>query len=237
MSSASGPHLRIVRDQPMVTISAFVVEFRKEEGATAVGTSIDFRHHAIRVVADGPASLEQAFWANAQHGLVDGALEHLLPQVGKEGSTSTASPGLDTSGAVAAARAAGIEVRAEAGANARALLQGPLAVAGGDRLAPEVLDSTAVVTPVRPVAVANAQRLGLWAIDLTTGHIDALIDNGTHGTIVEYKFIEAEMAFAAFTVRVCVSVFGPGKPICQYIFEQWLELAELALRWAYKVID
>ena len=89
---------------------------------------------------------------------------------------------------------------------------------------------------MRPVAIGNEPRLGLWTIDLTTGHVDALIGDGTHGAHIEVKFLEAEMAFAALVVRTCVQFLGAGNSVCGYFYEQFTVIANMLLKWAYRVI-
>jgi transglutaminase-like putative cysteine protease len=226
MASAASPDIRMVRDQPMVTIGG--IEFQLAEGdAVSVRLSIDLRHDAVRVAPSGPKYVEQAFWLNVRHGLVDGSIERNLPMIGRTSESQASSPILDTSSAIAAARAAGVELRGATGADAVALLQGELVGAGGLRLTGEVHDGIAIVAPVRPPVLGDESRLGIWTIDLGTGQVYALGGSGLRVVIVEYRLMTEAIATTQIALAACLQV--PGRNCYLLMRQLALQIQQLLI--------
>jgi hypothetical protein len=226
LSLTVGPHVRLIRDQPMVTIVNMALGPSRDRKGVVAEMSVDLRHDAVRVIVDSPANAEQGFWANVLRGLVDGALEHHIPAAstrsGQEPTSRTSQ--FDTSLALQLARSQGIEVRAGAGPAAGQLLQGDLAEHGGRRLALEITAGDAVVTPVRPVLFQNEQRLGLWSVNMRTGDLLALLDTGLRGQ-TERATLEARLVVFAEAIRECVAA-GANMPHCRMLLEAWKMTAQ-----------
>jgi hypothetical protein len=245
LSSSAGPHLRLTRDQPMVTIANFSIRPRPTDSGLRGSLSLDVRHNMVGVTSDSGDYAEAAFWANAQHGLVDGALEHHLAGAAlrSAGRQAGAATGIDTTGLLATARERGIEIRAETGPRAMELLRGELAPAGGHRLIAEIRGATAAILPTRPVPVGDDQRLGLWTTDLRTGHVTALVDTGLrHGGLgresgegggqpaAERAKMEERMHTLNLRVRHCVMNPATRRSDCWEIYLQWRRVANAYLR-------
>jgi hypothetical protein len=229
--SAADPLIRVIRDQPMVTIAGYTLRARQGVPGVAAALSLDIRHNVVRVAVATGESGERAFWTNVQHGLIDGALEHHFP------SLIAASPPvlpngahtLDTTTAVSMARTQGIPIRAAQGADGSGLLQNELATAGGHRLVSEISDDVAIVTPVRPVTVGGEARLGLWSVHVGTGHVVALLDTGLRQNMIENVLTRAAVAVMRVTqvaIRACVKAGGN----CVGLFRFWARVANFALR-------
>ena len=177
------PRARIFRDQPLVVIVTEGLRASADGKPLLVGPSVDLGNNVVRVVPETSTWAEQAFWLNVQAGLVDGALERdlvaYLP-VGQVGSAplprSTGS--LATSSIFALAQIQGLGHAASSGRNAVHILERQFASTGGYRLAAEVGDNTAVVMPSEAVSFDRERRLGVWTVDLQTGHTVALLDTG-----------------------------------------------------------
>jgi hypothetical protein len=167
------------RDQPLIVIANLAVGAADAEG----GLSFDLRHDEMRVMSKDSQHAEEAFWLNVHRGLVDGAVERAaLPTTAVPAGTS--SPATERNIVVASmstvselARASGIPFRAAVGADAARALRA-FGTPGGVRLAQEVHENTAAVLPDKPVRLGDANRLGMWALNLETGHVIPLLDTG-----------------------------------------------------------
>lgn len=221
-AAQAGAHLRVVRDQPMITIAGFSLHLNTK-GELNLRASIDLRHDVIRVAHDGPGYSEQAFWENVRHGLVDGAIERHLPMAGNTAAPSSLSQTYDTSATVATAMAKGIDVRAVTGADAAALLKGDLADAGGERLLAEVGDGIAMVGPVQSLPAGGEPRFGIWTVDLRTGQVNALVDSGLRAVIVDYSLRAKAMAVLQVAIAVCLRA---GARDCTGLISQWMRIAQ-----------
>ena len=60
LSVAVGPHVRLIRDQPMVTIVNSALGPSRDRKGVVAELSVDFRHDAVRVLVDSPATRSRA---------------------------------------------------------------------------------------------------------------------------------------------------------------------------------
>jgi hypothetical protein len=226
LSIDAGPHVRLIRDQPFVAITNVAVRSRNDRKDYLPEISIDIRHALVRTIAAAPAHAIDAFWANVLRGLLDGAIErHLL-------ETAVVVPGtapprrFDTSSAIQLARSQNIDVRAAAGAEAAELLNDDLSKVGGRRLARET-GSSAIVTPVQPLSVQDEPRLALWAVNLETGHLLALLDTGLRGaqTAAERRLVELTQQLGKCLANAAIPL-----GTCRHIHRLWRRQAHIVLR-------
>jgi hypothetical protein len=172
-------HSVLFRDQPLIVIADLAIG-----GAdTETGLSFDLRHDEMRVMSDDTEHAEEAFWLNAHHGLVDGAVEGLALRSAtmiaghqdwaREGSARVVA----TSTVSELARTSRIGFRAATGDDAVRALRA-FGAPGGFRLANEVRENTAAIMPARAVHLAGGDRLGMWALNLGSGHLIPLLDTG-----------------------------------------------------------
>jgi hypothetical protein len=75
------------------------------------------------------------------------------------------------------ARSSRIGFRAATGDDAVRALRS-FGAPGGFRLADEVHENTAAIMPAKPVPLPGGDRLGIWALNLGTGHVIPLLDTG-----------------------------------------------------------
>jgi hypothetical protein len=222
-AASAGPHLMMVRDQPMITIAGFALTLNAK-GQAQLRASTDLRHDMVRIAADGTGYAEQAFWENVRHGLVDGAIERHLPITSSPSGTASVSRDyLDTSSAMTAAAAGGVAIRAASGADALKLLQGDLATADGERLVAEIGDGIAMVAPIRPLPATPEPRFGVWTVDLTTGHLNSLVNNGLRAVIVDYTLRAKALAILQVAIAACLRVSGRD---CTGLIDQWTRIAQ-----------
>jgi hypothetical protein len=220
---SAGPHLMMVRDQPMITIAGFALTLNAK-GQAQLRVSTDLRHDMVRIAADGTGYAEQAFWENVRHGLVDGAIERHLPFTSHPSGTASVSRDyFDTSSAMNAAAAGGVAIRAASGADALKLLQGDLAAADGERLVAEVGDGIAMIAPIRPLPATPEPRFGVWTVDLTTGHLNSLVNNGLRAVIVDYTLRAKALAILQVAIAACLRVSGRD---CTGLIDQWTRIAQ-----------
>lgn len=184
-------HATAYRDQPLIVIADFGTDAGK-----AGSLSLDLRSDRARVVASGEEHAGEAFWLNAHRGMIDGALErHDLP-FARIQLPANASGGvhnaISTSAVLDLARAANIGWQAASGEDAVRLLQNQ-GDAGGYRLARELDERTAAVMPGKPVRVDGRDRLAMWTIDLVSGQVIPLLDDGLRGDTAEYGFQQTEI--------------------------------------------
>lgn len=231
VAAIAGPHVRLIRDQPLVTLAGVTVRHRNDRAELIAEVSVDLRHDAVRVVTDSARSAPDGFWANVLRGLVDGAVErHLIESISR--SPDGQKPvRFDTSSAMELARTQNIPLKAVTGPAAVELLQGGLAPAGGRRLATHAREGIAVVTPVRPLMVRNELRLGLWTIHLQTGHLVPLIDTGLHGaqTVAERRLVELTNQLAQ-----CLANQSIPLGTCQLLAQLWRRQAIQVLTQAHR---
>jgi len=196
MGARGSKAVRIMRDQPMLTIANIAVRPRNNGSGFVAELSVDYRHAAVRAIADSPEHATDAFWANALNGLVNGAIEQHLP-VSRAGSAEAAAvEPFTTRTAVALARSKNIELRGLAGKAAAALLRGDLAGAGGRRMVSYTTERTAFVGPIHPVEIGVEPRVGGWVLNLDSGQVVPLIDSGLHGaqSPAEYRLVDLTRA-------------------------------------------
>jgi hypothetical protein len=76
--------------------------------------------------------------------------------------------------------------------------------------------------------IAETERLGLWAVDLKSGHAVALLDTGLRSN--ERGQLEAQMNYYRNLIQRCVS--DPSMPAinCWRLYERWRVAANRALR-------
>lgn len=226
LGAAERLQMRLIRDQPALTIVNLVVRQRIDGKGAVVDLAVDLRHDRVRVVPRSLADTVPAFWANVLRGLVDGALEHHLPAltIPAAHESSRARPTqVDTTGLLELARAQGVEVRAlfhRTTPNLRALL----AEAGGIGLAGELQDDTAVVMPTRPVQAEDERRFAMWTVDLTNGHVLSLLDTGLRGQATEEGRQVRLINFLQTNIRRCVAA-GGNMARCRQMFQMWADAA------------
>jgi hypothetical protein len=227
LAESVGPHVRLIRDQPAVTITNLAMRLAGDGKGLIAELSVDLRHDRIRVMTESPSYDEQGFWANALRGLVDGALEHHMPATAARAANAPAPPAappFDTSLALQLARSQGIEVRAETGASATQLLSGSLADVGGRRLLSEVATATAIIAPTQGLVFENERRLALWTIDLRSGDVCALIDTSLRGqSTTEGKLVRL-INFLEGQIKRCVQTRS-NMEACRKMFQMWANAA------------
>lgn len=235
LSDTAGPHVRLTRDQPAITIANVTIRTRPDGTNAPPELSIDFRHNRIRVVTDSVDRAAEGFWANATYGLAAGALEHHLPATAVRAVHSAplaTEMSFDTCRALQLARSQGIELRAQSGASARELLLGALADTGGRRLAREVTDITAIIVPARAPLVQDEPRLGLWAVNLQSGELLSLLDTGLRGQATAEGKLQRYINFAEAQVRRCVAN-RTNMEACRRMFQSWAD----AVNKLHKMMD
>ncbi len=228
-------HVSAFRDQPLIAIANFAMRRSGEKKSFIGGTALDVRNNGIRVVPDTREWAEQAFWTRTRIGLVDGALERYIrtfqafrPASAPERANTLGS--FSTSAVFELARSQGLAVRAYAGSAAVQALQREFSEVGGYRLASELSEGPAIVLPSKPVRFQGEQRLGLWTVDLGTGHVVALIDTGLRAGTDEQVLVRRIKSMAAANaekmlvleeaLRSCIARYGPGAAACKAIIDQ-----------------
>ena len=226
IGDADRTHVRLIRDQPMLTIANLAVRQRLNAQGPVVELAVDLRHDQVRVVPRSPADSVPAFWANVLRGLVDGALEHHLPaltiRAAHEPSRERATQ-VDTTGLLELATAQGVEVRALS-RRTTPNLQALVAEAGGPGLAGELQDDSAVVMPVRSVQAGDERRFAMWTVNLTNGHVLSLLDTGLRGQATLEERLTRLVRFLETQVRRCVAS-GGNMTRCRRMFQLWAEAA------------
>jgi hypothetical protein len=226
LGSAAGPHVRLIRDQPLLAIVGILVR-PKTDGTMIAEFSVDLRHDRVRVMTESPAFAEDGFWTNALRGLLDGAVEHHAPvwTAQSAGTASSSGPQFDTSLAFQIARARGVQIKAAAGADVESLLLDRLADAGGRRMISEISNEMAIVVPAVPLDIDGERRSALWALNLRTGELVSMIDTALHGQDTTEQKLTRLVNFLENQIRRCVSL-GKNPARCRQMFQMWKQAAD-----------
>ena len=224
---ATYTNLRLVRDQPMLTIASLAFRQRSDNQEMVGELTVDLRHDHIRVIPKSPADAMDGFWARALHGLIDGALEHHLPSLAVRAEHASDVPPdarFDTSRAFQLAREQNIGIRASHGAEAARQLREDLSEVGGDRLAKESTDQTVIVMPAGAVTNAGEPRFAMWTIDRTSGALQSILDTGLRGQATTEGRLVRLINFLEKQIHRCVAA-GRSPVTCRQMFQMWADAA------------
>jgi hypothetical protein len=160
---------------------------------------MDLRRTRVRAaVKDGHA--EDALFARAYRGVVEGTLERVLLQglVRPDRTELHTSMGASVimegthaeRGTLTLLRGAGARPKVDLDADTQA------------RLREELTAGFLLLTPDRTVTVAGAARYGWWRIDPRTGDVVAVADDGLHAEIEYYHIVHDQARKQTFIVAV-----------------------------------
>lgn len=235
---ATYPHARVFRDQPAIVLASIGIE---RTGGDHWGASFayDIRHDVVRVLAEDSRWTEEAFWLNAHHGTVDAAAErHLLwclgfhpSDAGQESVTQ-----VSTSSLAERDRRADRPWKAYGPGNAVDWLR--TISTAGDRLARELGPASAVVGPAR--STGAGEDLGIWTVDLETGHVVAALDSGLRGSVFEGQATIEELTKEAteYQELYIECQFGGFSPsACRLLIEGFSRtIQRMNLEWRYRAL-
>jgi hypothetical protein len=165
---------------PRLTIAS--VEHRLAGGGkTAVDVALDLRRNDVRVVGRA-LPIAQIISANVFRGILDAALEHILVS-----TLGASADGLaTTSSTLAILEQAVADVIAVEAITSRDEVAG-LRVSEDvkARMQRSLGEGVVLIAPGRMVRFEGAERLAWWRIDVRSGEVLAIMDNGLHQTASE----------------------------------------------------
>lgn len=226
LDAAQRPQVRLIRDQPMLTIANLALRRRTNSEDLVIELAVDLRHDQARVAPRSSSEATAAFWANVLRGLLDGALEHHLPALAIQAARGASGAGvtqIDTSGLLKRARAQGIEVRAYSRRDTPNLHQ-LIEEAGGSGAVRELADDSVVIMPASSVEVGGEPRLAMWSVDPATGDVLSLLDTGMRGQATTEGKLVRLINFLETQIRRCVAS-GGNMNRCRRMFRLWADAA------------
>jgi hypothetical protein len=172
------------------------------DGRVSVTESLDLLHRGFGVLPVAGTTTDVP--AGVLAGVTSHVAERLRGGAGQPADLAPAAPGVNVGALFEQAAADSIALRVLQGALPDDTGYPPEAAA---RLAEALADGWVAIAPERPVTIGDADRLGWWLVDPTTGATRDQIDDGREAVMTEYNkgvLVGGATVVAFLAVGVCI---------------------------------